>query len=70
MDIVGLVLVVLGLFALRQNVLVVLGVVTAFAYLVYGDGQVANIVIDAWDALNKESPAAAGRSEQRAETRR
>ncbi len=54
MDIVGLVLVVLGLFALRQNVLVVLGVVTAFAYLVYGDGQVANIVIDAWDALNKE----------------
>ena len=54
MDILALVLVTLALFALRQNILVILGVVTAYAYLAYGDGQVANIIIDAWDALNKE----------------
>jgi len=50
----GLVLLVLVLFALRQNLLVVLGVATAYAYLVFGDGVIANIVIDAWDAVNKE----------------
>jgi len=50
----GLALLVLALFALRQNLLVVLGVVTAYAYFVYGDGVIANIVIDAWDAANKE----------------
>ncbi len=54
MDILGLIIVILVLFALRQNILVILGIATAFAYLAYGDGQVANIVIDAWDALNKE----------------
>jgi C4-dicarboxylate transporter DctM subunit len=46
--------IVLVLFALRQNLLVVLGVVTAYAYFAWGDGQLANIVIDAWDALNKD----------------
>ncbi|NND36379.1 MAG: TRAP transporter large permease [Gammaproteobacteria bacterium] len=50
----GLLALVLALFVLRQNLLVVLGVATAYAYLVWGDGQLANIVIDAWDALNKE----------------
>ena len=45
---------VLALLILRQNVMVILGVVTALAYWFYGDGQVANIVIDAWDAMNKE----------------
>ena len=51
---VGLVAAVLVLLALRQNLLVILGVVTAYAYLVYGDGMVANIVVDAWDAANRE----------------
>jgi len=51
---VGLALIVLALFSLRQNLLVVLGVATGYAYVVWGDGQLANIVIDAWDALNKE----------------
>lgn len=50
----GLAFSVLALFALRQNLLVILGVATGYAYLVWGDGQLANIVIDAWDALNKE----------------
>ncbi len=54
MEVTGLLLMVLVLFALRQNLLVILGVVTAYAYLVFGDGVVANIVVDAWDALNKE----------------
>jgi len=39
---------------LRQNLLVVLGTATAYAYLVYGDGMISNIVLDAWDAANKE----------------
>jgi C4-dicarboxylate transporter DctM subunit len=45
---------VLVLLLLRQNLLVILGVATAYAYVVWGDGVVANIVIDAWDAANKE----------------
>jgi C4-dicarboxylate transporter DctM subunit len=49
-----LVALVLTLLMLRQNLLVVLGVVTAYAYLVFGDGVLTNIVLDAWDALNKE----------------
>ncbi|MDH3509992.1 MAG: TRAP transporter large permease [Gammaproteobacteria bacterium] len=51
---VGLFLLVMALFVLRQNLLVVLGVVTAYAYLVFGDGVLTSIVLDAWDALNKE----------------
>lgn len=51
---IGLAVLVLVLFMLRQNLLVVLGVVTAYAYLVFGDGVLTNIVLDAWDALNKE----------------
>jgi len=45
---------VLLLLVLRQNLLVILGVATAAAYLLWGDGQIANIVVDAWDALNKD----------------
>jgi C4-dicarboxylate transporter DctM subunit len=50
----ALILIVVVLLALRQNLVVVLGAATAYAYLVWGDGVVANIVIDAWDAANKE----------------
>lgn len=50
----GLVLLVLVLLLLRQNLFVVLGSVAAYAYLVFADGVLANIVIDAWDAANKE----------------
>ncbi len=51
---IGLVAIVLALFAIRQNLLVVLGVVTAYATIVWGDGRIDNIVVDAWDAANKE----------------
>lgn len=54
MAVAGLVLLVLVLLVLRQNLLVILGMVTAYAYLVFGDGVVENIVIDAWDAANKD----------------
>lgn len=50
----GLAAIVLVLLAVRQNLLVILGVATAYAYLVWGDGRVGNIVVDAWDAANKE----------------
>jgi C4-dicarboxylate transporter DctM subunit len=50
----GLLVMIMVLFMLRQNLLVILGLTTAYAYLVFGDGVLTNIVIDAWDALNKE----------------
>jgi C4-dicarboxylate transporter DctM subunit len=50
----GLAVLVLVMFALRQNLIVVLGVATAYVYVVFGDGAVSNIVVDAWEAANKE----------------
>lgn len=50
----GLFLLVFVLLLLRQNVMVMLGSATAYAYLVYGDGQLRFIVLDAWEAANKE----------------
>ena len=50
----GLGALILVLLALRQNVFVLVGAATAYAYLVFGDGAVGNIVLDAWEAANKE----------------
>jgi C4-dicarboxylate transporter, DctM subunit len=50
----GLALLVLALLALRQSLMVVLGCAAAYAYLAWGDGVVANIVLDGWDALNRD----------------
>lgn len=52
----GLILVVLilALLALRQPVLVVLGVAAFFAYLVWNDGDPKYVVYDIWEAINKE----------------
>lgn len=50
----GLFAMVLALLVLRQNLMVVLGCVAAYAYLAWGDGVLANIVLDGWDALNKD----------------
>ena len=50
----GLAMTVLALLALRRNLLVILGVATAWATIAWGDGQIVNIVVDAWDAANKE----------------
>jgi C4-dicarboxylate transporter DctM subunit len=54
MSVAGLFLLVLLLLALRQNILVVLGAVVAYCYLVFADGGLGYIVLDAWDAANKE----------------
>lgn len=50
----GLAVLVLVMFTLRQNLIVVLGLATAYVYLVFGDGAISNIVVDAWEAANKE----------------
>lgn len=50
----ALALIVLALLLLRQNVFVVLGVVTAYSYVVFADGNPAWIFVDAWEAANKE----------------
>ncbi len=51
---VGLFILILALLVLRQNLLVILGIATAYVYMVFGDGVLTNIVLDGWDALNKE----------------
>jgi len=51
---IGLFAMILVLLVLRQNLLVILGLVTAYAYVIFGDGVLTNIVLDGWDALNKE----------------
>ena len=42
------------LLAVRQNLLVVLGVATGMAYWFWGDGQIQNIINDGWDGLNRD----------------
>ena len=44
----------LALLALRQNLLVVLGVAAGMAYWFWGDGQIQNIINDGWDGLNRD----------------
>jgi C4-dicarboxylate transporter DctM subunit len=49
-----LVALVLILLTLRQNLLVILGVVIAYANFVFGDGRLTDIVVDVWEAANKD----------------
>ncbi len=42
------------LLVLRQPVLVILGAATAFCYAVIGDGEIGWILVDAWEAANRE----------------
>ena len=46
--------IVIVLFLLRQNLIVILGIATAYAYWAFGDGVISNIVVDAWDAANRD----------------
>ncbi len=45
---------VLALLALRQPVVVILGAATAFCYALISHGNVGWIVVDAWEAANRE----------------
>lgn len=49
-----LVLLVLVLLVLRQSLFVMLGCVTAFAYIFYAGESLDGIILDAWSALNKD----------------
>jgi C4-dicarboxylate transporter DctM subunit len=44
----------LALLLLRQNLLVILGCLTAYAYLAFAGESLDGIVLDAWSALNKD----------------
>ena len=46
--------IIIVLFLLRQNLIVILGTATAYAYWTFGDGVISNIVVDAWDAANRD----------------
>lgn len=50
----GLAVLVVVLLLLRQNVLVILGVAIAWCYVAFADGSIGYIVLDAWEAANKE----------------
>ncbi len=54
MSAVYLPLMVLGLLVLRQNLFVVLGCATAYAYVVFAGEGLDGIILDAWSALNKD----------------
>ncbi len=49
-----LVVLVLVLLLLRQNLFVILGCVTAYAYAVFAGEALDGIILDAWSALNKD----------------
>ncbi len=50
----GLLLLLLSLLVLRQSILVMLIAALTYAYLVWGDSAPQFMVLDAWDALNRE----------------
>jgi len=54
MTVVGLLALVLLLLLLRQNLFVILGCLTAYAYVLFAGEPLDGIIIDAWSALNKE----------------
>lgn len=54
METLLLVLLVVALIALRQNLLVVLGAAAFYVYGVYGEEPLRFVILDAWQALNKD----------------
>jgi C4-dicarboxylate transporter DctM subunit len=54
MSAVVLIALVLALLLLRQNLFVILGCVTAYAYFVFAGEPLSGIILDAWSALNKD----------------
>ena len=54
MSAAGLIVIVLALMLLRQNLFVILGCVTGYAYFVFAGEPLDGIILDAWSALNKD----------------
>ena len=54
MTILALILLVVALLLLRQNIFVILGCVTTYAYIVFAGESLDGIILDAWSALNKD----------------
>ena len=54
LDTVALVIIVFALCALRQYLIVILGVATLYAYHVFGSDPARYVVLDAWHALNRD----------------
>jgi len=50
----GLLLLTLLLLFLRQSMLVILGSIAVYLHVVFGDGLVTDVVVDVWDAANKD----------------
>ncbi len=54
MTTLALIALVLVLLLLRQNLFVILGCVTAYAYLAFAGESLDGIILDSWSALNKD----------------
>jgi C4-dicarboxylate transporter DctM subunit len=54
MTILALILLVVALLLLRQNLFVILGCVTTYAYTFFAGESLDGIILDAWSALNKD----------------
>jgi len=54
MSVLTMTAMVVVLLLLRQNLFVVLGCITAYAYLVFAGEGLDGIILDAWSALNKD----------------
>jgi C4-dicarboxylate transporter DctM subunit len=51
---VGLIALIVALLALRQNVLVMLGLSGMYVAFAFGEGRWTDIAVDVWDAANKD----------------
>jgi C4-dicarboxylate transporter DctM subunit len=54
MTVLLLIALIFALLLLRQNLFVILGCVTAYAYAVFAGETLDGIILDAWSALNKD----------------
>jgi len=54
MEAIILFILVFGLLALRQNIILILFVGTAYVHLFYGDGDLTYLIDDLWTSINRE----------------
>lgn len=54
MSVVWLIVLIAVLLILRQNLFVILGCITAYAYVFFAGEGMQGIILDAWSALNKD----------------
>ena len=49
-----LLMIVMALLVLRQSIIIILFVATAYVHMVYGDGVIEYLIDDLWTSINRE----------------